>query len=368
MESMAALIQFPEAGGLSIAGAMLLFGSLIFGLFGNDYFKRSKQEKATIRMQLIAIEDIYEDKKLTDSEIKLMDSILGDYAPENKLKTLTTRGAFGNCMQSKMRDVSSKEDNENFRKIGVKLRDIRMALGLDYSPIGKPIFSSRELHVGQVISVAHISENKPNWIRMILKDIDEAYLYVSKQSPTDKPHFHDGDKVQTKLWHDQDAQYSFNSRIVFHGETDAVWRLIHNESKMKRTQAREYFRMRYEQNVSVGILNASKNEDPQMMKQRKAITNLRGKITSLSAGGCAIVFQQPIARQVFLRIELELPDNEPMALEAKIVATSIISGGRSLIRTRFIASTLEDRDLISKFLRKQQQQELVPETTGKSPE
>jgi c-di-GMP-binding flagellar brake protein YcgR len=261
-----------------------------------------------------------------------------------------------------MNRIATENDSDLFRETGIKLRDIRNALGLDYIPIGKPVHSSRELHVGQIIAVAKEKGKKPNWIPMVLREIDETYLYIARKSTSSIVNFDDGEKIQCKLWRDEDAEYKFPSRIVFHGESHAEWRLSHNTGKMNRAQSREHFRMRYEQSTNVGVLNASANEDPDYIKRRRSVTKLRGKITSLSAGGCAVVFQQPIASQVFLRIEIELPDHPPFSLEAKIVATSNISGGRSLVRTRFIASTQEERDLISKFLRQRQQETMLPDT------
>jgi c-di-GMP-binding flagellar brake protein YcgR len=363
MEVYAQLIEFPQASALAIAGIVVVGISLLFGLFGRDYIKRSKQVKATSRVHHQAIIDIFEDKKLTDSESAMMNDLLDRHAADNPLRAVTTRDGFGLCVQSEMERIAKEAGKNEFKKAGIKLRDIRSALGLDFIPVGKPIYSSRELHPGQVISVAQDKENEknPTWIRMVLQDIDEAYLYVSRQSGLGSSRFDDGDKVLCKFWRDEDAQYSFPSRIVFNGESHAEWRLGHNAQRMERSQSREHFRMRYEQTANVEILNASAHEEHHMIKQRKAVTQMRGKITSLSAGGCAIVFQQPIAKQVFLRVELDMPDTPKMSLEAKIIASSNISGGRSLVRTRFIATTPEERDMISKYLRHRQQEALLPE-------
>ena len=42
-----------------------------------------------------------------------------------------------------------------------------------------------------------------------------------------------------------------------------------------------------------------------------------------------------------------------------------ISGGRSLVRARFIATEQEERDLIARFLRKKQQATITPEEARK---
>lgn len=359
MIPIAALIEFPETSSLALAGVVLVLLSLFFLLFGNAAIRQFTRNKNRERVQSRAIEDIYEDKKLSNEEIQLMDSILDRHVPDNPLRSITTRDGFGECVRREIDRVNDFGAPGELQKLGVKLRDIRTALNLDYVPIGKPIYSTRELHVGQVISITPKEEGNPKKIRMELRNIDEAYLYVSPEKRGPQLKFVDGTQVECELWRDEDGRYTFNSRIVYYGTEHAEWRLIHNTAKMTRTQDREHFRMTFEQTTTVGILNASKDEDITYLQQRRAVAQLRGKITSLSAGGCAIVFQQPIAKNVLLRIEVELPDHPPLSVVAKIVATNNISGGRCLIRTRFLDIADEDRDLISRQLLKRQQESIA---------
>jgi hypothetical protein len=272
MEVTAALIEFPEPSALSLIGIAVVLASITFALFENDYFKKATLQKTVNKIQHKAVLDIYEDKKLDDSETELLDRIIDQHAHENPLRAVTTRDGFGQCVQVEMHRIATESDKDIFRETGIKLRDIRNTLGLDYVPIGKPVHSSRELHVSQIISVAQDNGSNSSWKPMVLQEIDEAYLYISRKSDSTIARFEDCDKVLCKLWHDEDAQYVFLSRIVFHGEARAEWRLSHNEQKMDRTQSREHFRMRYEQNTNVEILNASANEEPEYIKRRRAVT------------------------------------------------------------------------------------------------
>jgi c-di-GMP-binding flagellar brake protein YcgR len=360
----AALIEFPQASTL----ALWIVASIAVGMFGiligNEYFKKASQTRNRSRIQLQAIDDIFEDKKLSDEEIHLMNEVLHHHATDNPLRAVTTREGFGDCVQAEMERVTHLGVSGVAQNVGVKLRDIRVALGLDYVPVGKPIYSSRELHAGQAINVSIKGDNSGRKTRMILKGVDEAYLYASPETSTTGPKYKDGTEVSLELWRDEDGRYTFDSRIVYYGTHHAEWRIGHNTKKMERTQDREHFRMRFDQTANIGILNASMHEELSYLRQRKQVAQLRGKITSLSAGGCAIVFQQPIAKNVFLRVEIELPDMPAFSLDAKIIATSNISGGRSLIRTRFLQVEEEEKDLISRYLLKKQQETLANTAEG----
>ncbi len=85
------------------------------------------------------------------------------------------------------------------------------------------------------------------------------------------------------------------------------------------------------------------------------MTKLRGRITNLSAGGCALVVQQPIPIQVLLRITVELDDWEPFDVFARVIATTPISGGRSFVRASFVAVDDEMRDKIARYIIRRQQ-------------
>ncbi len=359
MEVSAALIQFPDVDPTALTGVCLIAFSILFAIVYHYYFKRFQHSKEKSQLHWQGIRDIFEDKKLAQSEINLIENVIERHNPTNPLHAITTREGFGKCIEAEMDAVAAEHNSSNFRDVGIQLRDIRNALGLDYIPIGKPIFSTREIHVGQHLSIATQGGHKPRWHTMIVQDVDEAYLYVSPPKKTQAPQFEDGSNVSCSLWRDEDARYTFDSRIVMHGEINAQWRLSHNAQKMNRTQDRKHFRMRFEQTLTVDILNASLSDDEKHLKKRKTVTKLRGKITSLSAGGCAIVFQQSVTKNVFLRMEIELPGVPPITLVSKIVGMSNISGGRSLIRTQFLATTNEERDIITRYLLRKQQENLA---------
>jgi len=149
---------------------------------------------------------------------------------------------------------------------------------------------------------------------MRVQDVDEAFLYIYPFKKAISPTYEDGAFITCTLWRDEDVRYTFDSKIMRHDDIHAKWRLNHNTEKMERTQDRGYFRLSFPQSVTLGILNASIDEDTNNIKKRQSITKLRGKIMN----------------------------------------TSNISGGRTLIRTQFISTSEDKCDIITRYLLQKQ--------------
>ncbi len=71
------------------------------------------------------------------------------------------------------------------------------------------------------------------------------------------------------------------------------------------------------------------------------------------------MLKQAVARQVMLRLGIELPDGRTLETEAEIVASSAISGGRYLLRLQFVGLSDEERDVIARYVLHRQQMRLA---------
>jgi hypothetical protein len=140
-----------------------------------------------------------------------------------------------------------------------------------------------------------------------------------------------------------------------------VWGLRHTP-KLNRTQNRADYRIRYDELVVAGVLNAPLEGDGRDPKSLRVVTRLTGRITSLSAGGCALVFSQPVARHVLLRVRFDVPGAPPIETELQIVFTAAISGARYLVRGRFLGLDDETRDTIARYVLHKQQQRLAAQS------
>jgi len=356
----AGLVQFPVPSTGTLIALAVLATLTAMGLW--LYQRYRKHEKFQIRL---AHETHLMKKQLSESKLPKEDSdyfqkLVMKFFRKSPLAPVSSREPFNQLVTDEMNALEKRGDMDDFLAKGIKLREVRNALRLDHVPIGHRIHSTREIHAGLWIFVAPIEGEKLDWIRLMVQEVDEAYFYISPDSKGRLPAFHDNETVRCRFWMDEDARYIFDSPIVKRPGTQAQWRLTHT-SDLKRTQNRAHFRIRYSSDASIGLVNAPADLNSETLKKRKPVSKLRGKITSLSAGGIAVVMPQPISDRVVLRVELAVENGASVLAHVKIISTSTISGGRSLMRGCFVGLDDTDRDQLAKFIVHKQQQAILVE-------
>lgn len=334
---------------------------------GYEMYRRAQVVRRRRAAEWKSVRRILSERDIPPENETLLESVVKRWAPNSPLHAVTTRDGFERCVDREIAALGAKSDTKTFEETGIRLRDIRNELGLDYVPAGQRIQSTRELHDGQWIAMGQGSEPNPAWIRVMVEEVNEAYFYVVlKELPSSAaPKLDNGQQVRCRLWREEDARYVFDTTVAA-SEADplSTWRLNHT-STLQRMQARAHYRVRHDQPVTVGIIEAGDEITAEQVRKRRPITRLRGRITSLSAGGCAVVVKQPVARQVALRVPLEIPGGETMELNAEIVATAPISGGRYLVRSKFLGVDDTTRDEIAKYVLHRQQANLGDDEEAK---
>lgn len=366
MSQSAQLVQFPVPSVNVLMMLLMGFLALLLAAILMDLFRRRANERRRAQGEWRSVKEIIEERGLSSEESKFLMAFIKRHARQTPLRSVTVRLEFNRCVEEEMALLEEKGDTAAFDRMGIQLRDIRNLLGLDYAPIGQRIDTSRDLHAGQVIAVARADRPGREFLNFMLESIDEAYFYISlrKGQEVAAPALRAGEEARCRLWRDEDARYLFTTTVVDLDDPSATWKMRHTAT-LERHQAREHYRVRFDQTTAIAILNASVDGDLAGARDRKAVSKLRGRVTSLSAGGCALVLQQSVAKQVLLRIALELPgEPEALELEARIVSSAPISGGRQLIRTAFVDLDDERRDRVAKHVLHRQQQNLV--TTGEA--
>lgn len=349
------LFIFPRAntaGILLVAG--ISFALLVIAVIV-ELLRRRAQRSRDVQRQWSTFDEIARDKELSTQETTLLRSLIKRCSPANPIDVVTVRHEFDRCVSSEMARLESARDDASFRRIGAELRDIRSRLALDYIPLGQRIFSTRELYQGQHMWMAHAQGERPLWYRFRVVSLDEAYFFAVREDEGEgSPDFRAGEDIRCRMWREDDARYAFTVGFARLDQEPPTWVFTHSE-KLERLQAREHFRVRFDHNVQVGILNAPLDGSYDDVRTRRAVTKLRGRMTSLSAGGCAIVLPQATPKQVLLRVLLEMPEGKPLELEAAVVGTTQLSGGRYLVRARFIATDEESTDQIARYVLHRQQ-------------
>ena len=360
------IVQLPSPTTGTLVLVLLAFVGLFLLAIVIEVFRRKKIKRKQVGAAWRTIKEIVREKELSDNEIALLFAFIERWSPGDPLRVVTVRQHFDACVDSEIERLAARRDAAKTEAAAVALRDIRMRLGLDYVPFGQRIHSTRELYEGQSMFVAPASATTPNWTRMNVASLDEACFYMSAadKSPGAGPHLRPGDKVRCRMWREEDARYAFTAVLARHEEAPPLW-AFHHTSELKRMQSRSHFRVRHNQTTSVGIVNAPVDGNMSDVAKRPTVTRFRGRITSLSAGGLALVMNQAVPRQVILRITVEVPDAGPLEVNAHIVSTVPISGGRHLVRAAFTGIEEQAQDAIARYVILRQQHRAAEDEKAK---
>jgi hypothetical protein len=352
------LLNFPVPSALTIA--LLVFGVLLFVGAGAalEISRRREATRKRLAREWDSIHIIFRTRGMPAENAAFIEDWVRQYARKYPLKAVSTREGFEELVDTIVhldhrRGIAATVNED----LGVRLRTIRKELGLDHVPAGQSMMSTRELSDGQWMSIARADEHPPQFFRVMVEDVNEAYFYVSyKDGPASAaPKFPPGTRVRCSLWRGEDARYTFEACIAAFNAPPPAWTLTHTE-KLARSQNRAHFRIRHDQEISAGVLNAPlPGTSPADLASRPVVTRLQGRISSLSAGGCAIVFQQSVARHVLLRVLVDVPGGTPIEVEVEIVSTAHISGGRHLVRGKFLGLSEDARDRIARYVHLKQQ-------------
>jgi c-di-GMP-binding flagellar brake protein YcgR len=349
-------IDLPEPSTTTITLIVLSF----VGLFGVAVFaelwRQRAGRRATIAAEWRSIRQIAAEKGLNERELGFLRKLIRRWAPEEPLRAATVRLQFENCVNAEMERLAGEGDAKVFEATGITLRDIRQQLALDFVPLGQQIHSTRDLLPGQIIEMASADDPKAPLVNFMVELVDEAYLRLRPRLEDDvkPPSWSVGQGVQCRMWREEDARYLYTLTLDRLTEQPDLW-LFQHTADFERRQAREHFRIRHEESINVAVINAPKDGNYENIAQRQPSTHLRGRVTSLSAGGLAVLLNQDVSRQVVLRFDLALPSVEEIQIHGEIISTHAISGGRYFVRVQFIAHDEEQADHIAKYVTMKQQ-------------
>jgi len=356
-------LLWPKANDVTLVWAVVLFVGLLVCAFLIEIYRRRRERTRRLRAAWEAARKVADQKELSQREWALLDKVLHRHAAHSPFKAVTLRNEFDRCVEREIAGLP-QEDPAVLDRYGTLLRDIRIRLGLDYIPFGQRIHTTRELYTQQVLWASLAGVDSPEWHRMRVTAVDEAHFRLAVGSDRPRPPFQAGGSLRFRMWREEDARYTFSARIERVEEDPPTWVMRH-AWELKRTQSRAHFRIRHEQAANVGILNAPVNGDTSAIDRRKTVTRLRGRFTSLSGGGFAVLLFQPVPKQVLLRTTLELdPETTPIEVTARLVATAPLSSGQYLVRAAFIEMSDTEREAITRHIFRRQQQHGLAEAAG----
>ena len=358
MQDSAGLVNWNSASNQTLIGVAVAFLVLLAGALILEVFRQRRQRRNRTAAAWHAVEAIEKEKGFSADERRALADLIRRWAHDEPLRVATTRLHFDACVEKEMESLRQQGDTKTFETMGTTLRDIRCRLALDFVPLGQRIHSTRELFQEQEVWLAGEADKPPQWIRGTIAQSNEAVFLVAPREFLERgrPAFRPGDRFRFRLFRDEDARYAFATEFVRHESEPPNLVFLHT-SELNRIQSREHYRIRHEQTTNVGVMNAPLDTGSPTTRDRRIVTRLRGQITNVSAGGFALIVPQAIPAQVLIRVtlELEFEATEPFEVDARIVGTTPLPGGRCLVRAAYYETDTDKREIIARYVIHRQQ-------------
>ncbi len=319
--------------------------------------RRKRERMLRLRAEWQAIAVLSAEKDLPEKDRDALLQLLQRHAPDHPLRAATVRQHFDAAVDAELADALEGPVTPELEERGLVLRDLRTHLGLDYLPLGQRIYSTRDLHRGQAVWISATEEDEAQWQRMTVAAVDEVSFRLSAALDAAPPRLTPGAMPHFRIWRDEDARYMFTAPFIRQEERPPLWVFRHTTA-LHRTQARAHFRIHYDQTTNVGVLDAPLDDDYSDLASREPVTRLRGRVSSLSGGGLALLLPQPVPRQILLRVELDITDGAgPIKVELRPVEVTALPGGHHLVRGCFVGISDKVRESLTHFVFHEQQRQ-----------
>jgi len=163
-----------------------------------------------------------------------------------------------------------------------------------------------------------------------------------------------GTKLAVYLWRDNDAGYSFVSKILGYDTVKGVSSILIQHSKTlrreqrRRSRRRELMRACFYYPIRIAELDQGRKGD------RKAIVELNmrtlGTVVDLSAGGCAIQSLNPFDKGRLVMIEFDIDKQAPVRTFGKVMHVHRQKTRGGVMHVKFTRVTRQHLNRISEFV------------------
>lgn len=167
------------------------------------------------------------------------------------------------------------------------LGHIRVLLGFDQVPAGRPLRSTRELSTGQRLMVWPVKGGPPGFCHtVVVHRDDDAIVAVPLLREDDEflARLEAGDRIKVRFWRRHDTEYRFRTTIL---EADPVTTgiVIGHSDRLERIQKRDFYRLAVRFRLGLIVLPEEKMGDADSIPSGRRIDVTAADI---SGGGLGV--------------------------------------------------------------------------------
>lgn len=193
-------------------------------------------------------------------------------------------GIFRNILSFEIgvaREIESRlSDRDGLLRRSETIAALRDKLGYARLPAGTRLYSSRELSVGQALTISLSADPSSKRFNSKVHDLTELELVLSNpETEEEVGGFSTGTPLFVTLFQLKDAEYSFTTRVV-RKEADGRFFSVAHVAEMGRRQLREYVRLECHNEAAFRVVRSE--SAPEVVKEAK---RYKGLLNDIGGGG-----------------------------------------------------------------------------------
>jgi c-di-GMP-binding flagellar brake protein YcgR len=249
----------------------------------------------------------------------------------------------------KNKNLSSKEISDECNV----LSNIRKKLGYNYLPFEHPIVSTRNIEIGQKVSIVLVA-NKTSSIRaMVIMNPEQSLRIQVEHGQSDLPAFYQGQQIAIAFARQGDGLYAIELKVLSFDSDTLVLELQHTR-EMKRNQLRQFVRIEVNLPMKVRILQAMSEEDKSLVGKQ-----FEAKMVDISGGGLSFILNRPLTPGQLICMNFMLSTVSFNGQTGKVLKISLIdvkSATTYRHHITFLDIDTPSREKIIKFVFEKQRQ------------
>jgi len=321
-----AFMRWPKASHGLIFGLAAFFTIVIGLLIFYQWNVRRKAVKGLRESSRKVFDEECRRCQLTEEEKEVLTD-LAAYLPENQEQHMLFEsiGLFERCMDAYVnRRLGEIKTSERMEDEDELLRFLRKKLEYDILSHEQPIFSTRNITVGQTMSVFASGQRAALAQNTKAVHVGEFYFTVRVADEfREKLYFAVGSELTIAFVRQGDAVYSVNAKVMSINNTGGI--NFYHTLKFMRSQKRQY--MRLELNTSLTFRILSKADSEEVLSSQ----TYTGRVADISGGGLSFFMdEEPISAGDGISVGLALPGEPMNGIRAKVVRVTPVEKRASI--------------------------------------
>lgn len=344
-------IGWKKAEPAIIIGFLFFVFSGIFLLVILHIKRRSRQQNDETELSQRLFLEYKAKTELNSLEKKWLDNLLYYANTPNPHIIFQSISLFEQCLDQAVKKLlnQSLEDYDDEEKV---LSSLRKKMGYSYLPMEHPLISSRNIEIGQKITVFPEKEKKALINRAVLTLNRELFFRIQYDSEKeDSVRFLPGQVIRLAFARQGDGVYGIAVK-VFRTKGSTVD--FYHTMELKRNQLRQFVRVDVSLPLKFRIIKTESKENDKLDGKLN-----EGKIVDISGGGLSFLFSRPLIPGDIVSFKFALTTAHFSGITAKILRVSILENKSTTFykhHVQFINIEQKLRDKIVKYIFEKQRQ------------